>query len=750
MRAQFCLVLLSGSVAVFNVTAAQAGDDVESVLVIGTSPADARQIGPDEVASSHALTASDLVNDQVASVFLSDTESSPFQEDLYFRGFDASPVLGTPEGLAVYQNGTRINQRFGDTVLWDLMPSFAIARVDVVPGSDPLFGLNALGGAIVFDMKPGFDSSSGVQLNVAGGSFGRALAVAQMADHTDSHAFYVGVSAVDDSGWRRSSASKLYQAYGDFALRSQKASFGVDLALASDLLNENGAVPVQDNVHAAFAIPDTARNADLLLQTRGEYDFDVQTILRGNSWLRATHIQTANGQASGFSACAGQPSILCDSNGDPLQTTSGVPIPSKLGGVGTVGAETIATTAIGATLEVDHSGSLLGRSNSIVLGDSFDYATTGFGSTTALGNLTLQNGGSTAQPIGIDLGGPDWNVRLGAVSFDEGLFAQDTIALTAALSLELSARFQLDRIDLRDRLGTSLTGGHAYAGLNPAAELSWVFSDGVAAYAEFEQSSRTPTPAELSCANSAQPCLFPLSFISDPPLRQVIARTLEMGAKGQTGFDVVSVDWSADIYGTRNQDDILFESSGPSIGSGYFANVGTTQRLGAEIAAVAKWERFDLRASYGYVNATFESAFAEQSPNNPAADANGNILVKPGDRLANIPRSTAKLSLAYAASPALRLVLGAHAESSQYLRGDEANIQSPLPGYVTFNAEADYQLSSRFQLYLEGENIFDRHYATFGLYGDPTGHATFPQFTNPRFIVPAAPLAMWIGLRATF
>ena len=149
------------------------------------------------------------------------------------------------------------------------------------------------------------------------------------------------------------------------------------------------------------------------------------------------------------------------------------------------------------------------------------------------------------------------------------------------------------------------------------------------------------------------------------------------------------------------------------------------------------------------MNATFESAFAEQSPNNPAADANGNIFVKPGDRMANIPLSTAKLSLAYAASPALRLVLGAHAESSQYLRGDEANLESPLPGYVTFNAEADYQLSSRFQLYLEGENIFDRHYATFGLYGDPTGHGTFPQFTNPRFIVPAAPLAMWVGLRAT-
>jgi iron complex outermembrane receptor protein len=192
-----------------NSLAAVAADssNEETVLVIGTAPADIQTISPETVAASHVWTATDLLDANIPSVFLSDTESNPFQEDLYFRGFDASPVLGTAEGLAVYQGGTRINQRFGDTVLWDMVPSFAIDRIDVVPGSDPVFGLNALGGAITINMKTGFDTTPGVQFDLSGGSFGRARFVAQMADQLGSEAYYLGASVTDDSGWRRSSES---------------------------------------------------------------------------------------------------------------------------------------------------------------------------------------------------------------------------------------------------------------------------------------------------------------------------------------------------------------------------------------------------------------------------------------------------------------------------------------------------------------------------------------------------------------
>jgi iron complex outermembrane receptor protein len=306
-------------------------------------------------------------------------------------------------------------------------------------------------------------------------------------------------------------------------LKAPHASAGVSLSVAADSLNENGAVPVQDEAIAAFAIPDTARNRDLLLQGRGETELDSGLALRGNLYLRSTHIATANGEASDFDACTSNPAILCDDDGDPVETIHGAPIPTSVGGDGTDGVEIISTTTFGGSGELDGSGTLFGHDNSFVIGDALDYATTGFGSATLVGNLTFQKGGTTTDPIGIYLGGPEWNVRLTSQNVDEGLYGQDTLALTSSLSLEISGRFHFDSIDLTDHYGTALTGDHDYSGVNPGAELVWQASDAMRFYAEFEQSNRTPTAAELSCANPSQPCLFPLSFISDPGLKQVVA-----------------------------------------------------------------------------------------------------------------------------------------------------------------------------------------------------------------------------------
>jgi hypothetical protein len=41
---------------------------------------------------------------------------NPFQPTFLYHGFAASPLQGTPQGLAVYVNGVRFNQPFGDTL----------------------------------------------------------------------------------------------------------------------------------------------------------------------------------------------------------------------------------------------------------------------------------------------------------------------------------------------------------------------------------------------------------------------------------------------------------------------------------------------------------------------------------------------------------------------------------------------------------------------------------------------------------
>jgi hypothetical protein len=553
-------------------------DGIEQVTVIGIAPADAQTIDDGTVANAHALTVPDLLSGNVPSAFLSDTESNPFQEDVYFHGFDASPVLGTAVGLAVYQGSTRINERFGDTVLWDIVPSFALDRIDVVVGSEPVYGLNALGGAVVLDMKTGFNARPGTGFDLSGGSFGRVRLVAESARQDGDQAFYVGAMLAHDSGWRRHSSSDVDQVYGDYSVRSGKASAGVSLTLASDFLNENAAIPADDFRSAAFSIPDAARDRLVFAQLRGAFDASASLRLRANAYLRSTDLRTVNGQPFDFAPCTSDPSLLCTSDdpSHPLSDEAGAPVAASTGAAGTVGIQTTRTDAFGLSVEADRQGELLGLSNSLSAGATLDFVHTGFRSRTGLGTLAFQPGGVSVDSIGTGLGGPQWNIALRTVNTDEGLFAEDQLQISASLSVKLSARLNLDRIELTDRSGGALGGTHGYSSLNPAATASWQVNSGLALFASAGQSSRTPTAAELSCANPLSPCLFPLSFISDPPLRKVVARTLTVGTRGTRSADGWSMDWNADAYVSRNADDIVFVSSGPLIGSGYFTNVGAT------------------------------------------------------------------------------------------------------------------------------------------------------------------------------
>jgi len=265
-------------------------------------------------------------------------------------------------------------------------------------------------------------------------------------------------------------------------------------------------------------------------------------------------------------------------------------------------------------------------------------------------------------------------------------------------------------------------------------------------YVSDSEANHIPTAAELSCADPTQPCRFPLSFISDPNLGQVVARTVEVGARGHvsSGQDF-NLGWVADIYRTRNQDDILFVSSGPFIGSGYFTNAGDTQRLGVEVALEGTWSKLDFHANYGFVRATFESNLTILSANNPGADANGNTYVQPGDRLPEVPMHTGKLGAGYSLPWHIHVGLDAVGVSSRYLRGDEANLQSPLPGHAILNARASWQTTRSLSFFFEGQNILDHRYSSFGLYGDPTANGTFPNFSNPRFLPPGQPFGFRVG-----
>src|SRR5262249_58663867 len=112
----------------------------------------------------------------------------------------ASPTVGTPQGLAVYQNGVRVNEIFGDTVNWDFLPGYAIHRLDVVP-NDPTYGLNALGGAISIQMKNGFNYQ-GSEAELRGGSFGRRAVTVQAGQQHRDVAALLAREVPDEVGLR--------------------------------------------------------------------------------------------------------------------------------------------------------------------------------------------------------------------------------------------------------------------------------------------------------------------------------------------------------------------------------------------------------------------------------------------------------------------------------------------------------------------------------------------------------------------
>ena len=144
-------------------------------IPIADIPAPVQTTNARDLEQSGALDLADLMNKRLSGVYINENQENPFQPDINYRGYEASPLLGTPEGLSVYMDGVRQNQPFGDVVAWDLIPKIAIEEMAMMPGSNPLFGLNTLGGAVSITTKSGLTEPGG-SVSVNGGSFGGAKA----------------------------------------------------------------------------------------------------------------------------------------------------------------------------------------------------------------------------------------------------------------------------------------------------------------------------------------------------------------------------------------------------------------------------------------------------------------------------------------------------------------------------------------------------------------------------------------------
>jgi len=185
-----------------------------------------------DIARSGALELGDFMNRTLGSVHVNEMQGNPFQMDVNYRGYTASPLLGTPQGLSVYMDGVRMNQPFGDVVSWDLIPRSAISSMSLMPGSNPLFGLNTLGGALSVQTKDG-KSDPGTSLQVTAGSNARRAVEFEHGGFNDKGLnWYVNGNLFKERGWRDDSPTDVRQLFSKLGWRSGATDLKLTLAHA--------------------------------------------------------------------------------------------------------------------------------------------------------------------------------------------------------------------------------------------------------------------------------------------------------------------------------------------------------------------------------------------------------------------------------------------------------------------------------------------------------------------------------------
>ncbi len=710
------------------------------------------------------LGLSDYLDSNFSGVNVNDTQDNPYQADVNYHGFTASPLLGAPEGLSVYQDGVRINESFGDTVNWDLIPDNAISTATLVPGSNPVFGLNTLGGALAVRTKSGHDDP-GTELQASGGSFGRRDFEAQTGGERGGFDYFLAGNYFDEGGWRDLSPSHVRQLFGKTGWQDDRTDLDLSYTWADTRLVGNGTTPqslLALRREAVFTAPDATGNHLNFVNLSGSHFLADQLLLSGNLYYRQLQTRTVNGDANGN--YSGGPSGSSD---DCSGAGSADDIAACAAGINR--ASTLVQRTLGAGVQLTGSQPLFGWTNQAVLGASLDRSRDQFSQTQQYADFEPDRStAAIASPFN-PLQAVD---SLYGSNQILGVYFTDTLSPSTLLHLVASARYNrsaevLNGFSLDDSgKRNPTTVDHSFHRLNPALGFTVTPNDSLTLYADYNEGSRTPTVIELGCADPALPCSLPNAFAGDPDLKQVVARNLEAGARGSLGK---WLNWSAGLFHTRSGNDLQFVST--SISQGYFSNVGDTRRQGADLGLGGRLGSLKWRLVYSYVDATYRSAFGLNSASNSSADANGDIMVQPGNRIPLIPRHTGRLVLDYAATERWNLGANLILSSGSYLRGNENNANQAggsngagsqiagsgrIGGYAVLNLNSDYRLLHNLDLFLRIVNVFDRDYATAGsLTGNPFNPGgSFRQdpadWTRENAVSPAQPRAAWGGVRVSW
>lgn len=743
-------------------------------------PANVQSIKAEQLEEQKSLSIADYINQNLTGVSVNDTQNNPYQPDVTFRGYAASPLLGTPQGLSVFVDGVRVNEPFGDVVNWDLIPMNSINTINLIPGSNPLFGLNTLGGALSVQTKSGRTNPGGA-VEAYMGSWGRKAGSAEYGgvSKDGSIDYFISGNVFSEDGWRDYSPTDVGQIFGKIGWQNESSALNLSYTGADNKMVGNGLAP-QDFMDAQgrdsiLTRPDLTENKLSFFNLNGSHFFNDDVQFSGNAYYRKAKTSTLNGDGNddfdGDGNDDGIGDVDVDDNDDISQTELDNALAACIAGADPETIETLCSGAINRT-KSDRTGygfnaqltfgqDFMQMKNQFITGFGYDYGRTNFRQNTEFG-LVNATRGINGTGVFNEL---DDQVNLKGVSKTWSLFATDTLSLNPMLHVTMSARYNHTKVENDDRLNpipnpiealnTSLTSDQSYNRINPAIGVNFTPSKDLTAYASYNEGSRAPTAIELGCANPNQPCRLPNAFAGDPPLDQVVAKTFEGGLRGKIN---PNVGWSVSAYRAQNFNDIQFIASSTT-GAGYFDNVGRTRRQGIDAALNGRLDKFSWSLGYSFVKATYESDFEVASELNETVPGSEVQQVGKGDNIPGIPQHQLKLRAAYDVTPSWNVGTNIFAFSDQYSRGNENNKYqgdgAKVSGYLVMNVDTRYSFgNSGWQFFAKVNNIFDREYNNGGLLGEHRFDASTGAFTGnevtPAFYAPGAPRAGWFGMRYEF
>jgi outer membrane receptor protein involved in Fe transport len=725
--------------------------ELPEIEVVGTTPvgttglkrkkisANVQTVEDEEINRHAAQSLPDFMNRRMQSVNINDVQNNPYQPDISYRGFSASSVLGTPIGLSVYQDGVRVNEAFGDTVNWDLIPQIAISSLEMMPGSNPLYGLNTLGGALAVHTKSG-NSHPGFNAQAVGGSYGRQGYQAEYGGSAGNFDWYVAGNVFQDAGWRPFSTTAVNQGFSKIGWENDKTDLDLSFTYAHNNMNGVGSVPqelLQQNWGAIYTSPDVNQNTLYFVTLKGSHKLTDALQVSGNVYDRYNNNYTLNSNTSTCDTTLNVSLTSCTNANTPYNTLT----------PGYFQASRAKQNGTGINLQITSDYKIDQHENQFVAGGGFNTNKTHFLSAAQSAIFNPNYYELATEPLGDSAYGNTVNIT-GENTYSS-LFATDTFSVFDWMHINSAINWTQAQVRTIDSIN-SPTDSANYLGnnvhfqrVNPAAGVTFNPLDALkldnwmqdfTTYFNYNEGFRAPTTVEMACANPAAPCSLPNGFISDPALKPVVSHTMETGLRGKFG---PALKWNFAVYQTINTNDILYLNAQNSINTGYFSNVGTTRRQGLELGlSGSAFEKLNWYISYGFVDATYRSSAT-------LSNALGAETITAGDHIPSIPQNTFKVGSEYEFFHNFFAGADLQYTSSQFARGDDENIYAQIPAYTLLNLNSRYVLTKNIELFAMGRNVLNNHYVSFG----QMSTNMFNGGNTSQFQGPGAPATGYAGVR---